>query len=245
MASKKSLPVKDNSSKSTTTSSWDFLAKSVRIALKNYEQIFILFLLPSLFYVLAMIYLESKKISFSHLHLTNHQLIGAGSFGIWLIFSIINFTPSLYFRLEAAKHYVAPSIKECYQNGFKVFFKVLFTMILSSLLIGVGLLAFLVPGVLFFRRYWLAPYFALDNPDLTIMEIMAKSANETKYLSGYIFSTAGVMILVSLVISYFFALLTAASAVGSVLSFVFGYSVLFLPALRYLDLTGYKIKSKT
>jgi hypothetical protein len=100
-----------------------------------------------------------------------------------------------------------------------------------SLLIGIyvllGFIAFIVPGLIFIRRYYLAPYVMLDK-DLSIREAMKESDRLTKPYSGAVWGLIGVSILLSLT--------SILPLFGWILSFVLTVSYSVAPALRYQEL---------
>ena len=103
----------------------------------------------------------------------------------------------------------------------------LFLLIISmGIIIGVGLILFIVPGLIFLRRYYLAPYFMIDQ-NLGVMESLRRSAAMSKPISSYIWGVIGLMVLLS-VPSFF-------SDIGSLVSLVLlaGYSV--APAILYFE----------
>jgi len=218
--------------------SWQLVPISIRIAFHNYEQILFLFFIPALISVLSFNYLGSSfdtaKISF-----TPHQMIGVYILSISLVISFINFPASIYFRVQTVKYNKNLTIATCYRKGYKLFVKVWLVEIVTYFLIIVGMIALIVPGVIFFRRYWLSPYYAVDNSNLSIKEILKKSASESKDQAYNIYATGGLVILISL----FLSLIFGSSTIGMVFVYLLGYGILFLPVLRYSAMTPKKAKS--
>ena len=212
-------------------SSWLLVPISYRLALKNYEQILILFFLPTLIFILATLYF-GNTLSVVQKNFTTRQLIGFGLALVWLILSLFNYPASTYFRLRAAQNQTPPSIGDCYREGLKVFWKVLVTEIVFWILVLVGLALLIVPGVIIFRRYCFANFYSVDHPELSLRKIFHQSAETTASFVYHIYGTFGVMILFELVASILFG----TSVFGYLLLYLTGYSVLFLPALRYLEI---------
>lgn len=223
----------DNSS--SLTPSFSLLPKSYRLALKTYEQIAILFFIPSLLGTLGDIYASSLKYTqFVHFQLTNAQLIGLILLIVWVVLSLINFSPSVYFRVESSKDREPPTLKECYSIGFKKAAKILLSEIAAILIIAIGTIAFIIPGVLAFRRYIFSAYYAADNPQLSIRDILDKSAQETKPYSASVYATFGVVILYSFMLEY----ILGGFAIGSIIIIILNYLILFLPVLRYQEIVS-------
>ena len=222
------------------STSWSLVVTSYNLALKSYEQIAILFLLPSLIYILSINFI-GPNFNPIRTTLSSHQFIGVYLLIVWAIVSLINFSASTYFRVITAKTAKAPSLVECYREGSKIMIKVLTVQMLSILVIGLGFMALIVPGVIFFRRYWFCSFYTISHPNLTIREIFNKAANETKPFANYLYATASLILLINLTIG----ILIGGSPIGDVFVFLIGYSILFVPSLRYQEITSYKIKKQT
>jgi hypothetical protein len=194
-----------------------------------------LFFLPALLSILSFNFIGTKvkPIDLINLNFNSHQMIGVYILGLAFLISILNYPASIYFRVKSAGDKSSPSITECYRKGFELFLKVWEVEIVSYLLIIGGLVLLIIPGVIFFRRYWLSPYYVIENSNLPIKEILKKSELETKPYASYVYSTAGVAFLVTLLSSF----LVGASTVGLIAEYIIGYSVLFLPVLRYEEIT--------
>jgi len=99
--------------------------------------------------------------------------------------------------------------------------------IVMGLVIGVGFLLLIVPGLIMLRRYFLAPYVMLDK-NTGIREAMDKSAELTKLNTGAIWGVLGVMLL--------FGLVNIIPIIGGLASFVLGGLYSLAPAMRYHQL---------
>ena len=218
------------------TSSWDNVVPSITLAIKNYEQIAILFLLPSLFLILGSHFLGDPFIQKSKLvlnaHLNTQQEIGLILVVVWLLLSIINYPPAIYFRLKAVETDKSPSLTDCYRNGLKLFGRVWLSQIISWIIILVGIILLIIPGVVFFRRYILSPYYAAKYPNLKLVEIFRRSANQSKPFANYIYSTFVIIILINFVLSDILGPFT----LGQVAAYILSYTVLFLPSLRFSEI---------
>ncbi len=101
--------------------------------------------------------------------------------------------------------------------------------LLVGLYITVGLIFFIIPGLIMLRRYFLAPYVMLDKK-VGIKEAMDQSAAMTKPFSGAIWGVFGVMILIGLT--------NVIPFIGWMIAFVLGMLYSVAPALRYEELKG-------
>jgi hypothetical protein len=100
--------------------------------------------------------------------------------------------------------------------------------LLSGLLIVIGLIFLIIPGIIMLRRYFLAPYVMLDNDTIGVWDAMEKSASMTKKHSRSIYSIIGVMILISMA--------GVVPLIGWMISFVLAFFYSVAPALRYQEL---------
>lgn len=219
-------------------SSWELVPLSLRLAIKNYEQIAFLFFLPSLIMILGLFYLGNFTLNIHNVLdpvLSSSQAIGIVLMLLWVIVSIINFPPSIYFRLHASVDNKSPSIATCYREGFNNFFKVWLCELISILLIIIGFFAFLLPGVLIFPRLILAPYYAMDKPKLSIKQILSITSKQASRFTYPIYGTYGIIILLGFVSE----IILGTYLISAVLIVIISYIVLFMPALRYLEITKF------
>jgi hypothetical protein len=105
-------------------------------------------------------------------------------------------------------------------------------IVITLIVIG-GLFLLIIPGIIFIRRYYLAPYVMIDK-DVGIKEALAESSALTKQNTGAVWGVIGVTILISLVGIIPF--------IGSLIAFGLGSLYSLAPAMRYLQLK--KLASK-
>jgi len=115
------------------------------------------------------------------------------------------------------------SYKEALQNGRQFALRLVGLGFCAGVLILLGLLLFIVPGIFMYRRYILAPYYLVDK-NLGIFDAMRQSAADSKEFSGPVWGLVGVTILLSLVGNI--PIIGLAASVGQIL-----YA--FAPAKRY------------
>ena len=152
---------------------------------------------------------------------------------VGICWTLISSAPALYFQLQAARgrH---PGIWESYKRGLWLLPRLIGLTIMTGLFIIGGLLLFVIPGIIFFRRYFLAPYYMIEH-NLGIRESLARSARDSKAYSSSVWGTLALTFLVfplgSSVASLIFP------PFGGVLSIVIGSLYLFGPAIRYKEIT--------
>ncbi len=113
--------------------------------------------------------------------------------------------------------------KTCKQIGFRM----LALYIAVGLIVAVGLILFIVPGLIFARRYFLAPYIMIDKK-VGVGQALEQSAALSKINPGSIWGIFGVMFLI--------ALLGIVPFIGGLLAFSVGALYSVAPAMRYQQL---------
>lgn len=124
-------------------------------------------------------------------------------------------------------------VLECFKRGLKKFFPLMGLSLASSVVIVLGLLALVVPGLMFMRGLLLAQYYLIDT-DLGIVGSMKQSYQDSKPVSAWIWGLIGVIIGISLIGS----VLARLPVVGQLLSLAVVYPYIFAPALRYMEVSG-------
>jgi hypothetical protein len=98
--------------------------------------------------------------------------------------------------------------------------------LVTGLVILVGLLLLIVPGIFMIKRYILSPYYLVDK-NLGIFEAMNQSAKDAKQFSGPVWGMLGVMLLLSL--AGIIPIIGWAASIAQLL-----YT--FAPAKRYVEI---------
>ena len=117
------------------------------------------------------------------------KIVNAG-FGITYkvqnpIAAILNAVISIFFLLGAISYFMRiargeePELKELFSKG-SIFLKVLVSSILAGLLITLGSILFVIPGIILAFAYSMIEYIYIDNPDIGITEVMKKSREMMK-----------------------------------------------------------------
>lgn len=99
--------------------------------------------------------------------------------------------------------------------------------IVMGLIITVGLILLIIPGLFFLRRYILAPYVMLDRK-LSIRESLNESAELSQANTGAVWGVIGVMFLIGLI--------NIVPVLGGLVSFMIGSLYSVAPAIRYQQL---------
>jgi hypothetical protein len=113
--------------------------------------------------------------------------------------------------------------KTCRQIGLRMFGLYLIT----GLIVVVGFILFIIPGIILARRYFLAPYIMLDKKT-GIRESLERSAALSKLNTGSIYGIFGVLVVI--------ALIGIIPFIGGIIAFGVGALYSIAPALRYQQL---------
>jgi hypothetical protein len=169
----------------------------------------------------------------SELAQTPRQRVGIGMFGVGSLWSLLNFAPSVYFRLQIAAG-KSPSLGTCYRRGLPHFWRLIGVNLLIGMVLFIGFVLFIVPGfillLLFVRRYYLVYYYLVDRR-LTIGQALRQSHQETAGIGGVIWGTAGVL----LTFGFMAIVLNLITYVGMVAAIFLQLVCACLPALRYQE----------
>lgn len=147
--------------------------------------------------------------------------------------SVLTITAGFYLELKAAKG-DSPTTSEAFNSSLRYFWRTMGLMMLISIIIILGLFALIIPGIVFIKWFFLAPYF-LVGQDMGIKEAMKASKAASKGNGNAIFAVVGVMALLSL-----FSLIPI---FGGFISLVLVTLYACAPALRFYEITGKKLKS--
>ena len=96
--------------------------------------------------------------------------------------------------------------------------------IVMSVLIVVGLILLIIPGLILIRRFFFAPYVMIDK-NTGIKDSLNESAALSKLNTGAVWAVIGVMLLIGLA--------NIIPIIGGLASFAFGSLYSVAPALRY------------
>jgi hypothetical protein len=204
------------------TSSWEHLRTSASLVRRYAEQVVVLSIAPALLVQLGALLQPGHK--------TLGLAIGAAG-GLWLLLN----TPVLYYFEVAAIRGKAPSIMGAYREGLQHFWRMLGLICITSVLIMLGLLLFIVPGAILLRRYLLAPFYLVDR-GLGVRAAMAQSARDSVPAAPYIWATIGVVLLVSLGTAIASQAFRFVPGLPEVITAILSVIVMFMLPLRYLEL---------
>lgn len=147
-----------------------------------------------------------------------------------LVWSIL-FAPALIYAQLRILQGDSITFSEAARQGFSFFWRLVGLYILMGLIVLGGLILLIVPGLIFIRRYCLAPYYLIDQ-NLSIRESLRRSAESTKPVSGFIWG----VILVELLIGLAGGIISTMTFVGLILGTIVTFVYSFALPLRYMEL---------
>jgi hypothetical protein len=142
-----------------------------------------------------------------------------------LLIEIIIGAPLVYTIVKSAQG-ITVSLSEAFKEGFGYVWRFYGLVISLVVIIGLGFILIIVPGVFLLKRYYLAPY-AMFSENLGIKESMKRSAQLGKDHDG-VWGVIGVQALISL-----FSIIPI---IGWLISTVGGISYICAPAIRFEQL---------
>ena len=222
-------------------SAFDLFGKSFEAVKRNINTFSVLWLLPLMSMLGSTLWERSNRSEqdqwaslgglFNFAGLPRSAVVSMVSFGIILF--IIMFVLTLFIQamtyalqLEAANG-KTPGFDFLWQQAKKYWFRLFGLSLVVGVLMILGFLLLIVPGLIVLRRYFLAPYILIDK-DLSISQAMEESAKLTKPNSRAIWGVIGVSILL--------ALPSIIPVVGPIIAFLLGAAYSVAPALRYEEL---------
>ncbi len=137
------------------------------------------------------------------------------------------FAPGItYTALQGAKGHKV-DFNSAFNTGLHFFWRLLGVTILSAIIIIVGFICLIVPGIFMLRRYYLAPYYLLDR-DLGVIETLKVCGQESKRFTAPILYVFCVQLLFGLI----FIIPILGWIAGAILTVMY-YNA---PAIRYLEI---------
>ncbi len=168
-------------------SAFSLFQPSSQLVLKNLTTFFIILMLPAAYFALLERFFNPKTAN-------NHVGVWIGLAAVGLIYNLVVFAAIPVLELRVVQG-LRLGVVEAVKLGWRYFWRLLGLYIVIGAVIFVGLVLFIVPGIIMIRRYTLAAYFLVDQ-DIGIFEAMRRSAAATKGYSGAIWGLIGVQMLI-------------------------------------------------
>jgi hypothetical protein len=213
--------------------SFELFGPSKDVVFKNLDTLLWILVLPLLYFMfinLASYFVngpswERNTTVSAEFTLITTLLIVIGAFITLMLY------PALQFTLLKGAQGKKVSLGEAWQGGLKYFWRIIGLSLAVGLIVTFGLILFIIPGLIFLRRYYLSPFYLIDK-NIGIGEAMSLSARDSKPVSGYIYGLFGVQVV--------FGLIGAVPLVGNIISTVLAALYSAGPALRYEEIKKLK-----
>lgn len=223
--------VKTSTNKPELTGAFDLFPKSYAIVTKNWKIFGLLYILP-----LLSVFPEFNNnnsaaslnpfANFSDGSIVAAITLGVLLFVVFVVLSIIN--QGLLYVLELQTSMGKnPTFSDVWARAKGKLWRFVGLSLIVGLTIAAGLLLFIIPGLIFIRRYILSAYYMFDK-NLSISDAMKQSSKDSKPYAIHIWSIIGVMILLSLI--------AVVPVIGGLLSLVLVALYSVAPAIRYQEL---------
>lgn len=185
------------------TPSWNFFPTSARLVWNQSYSVFWLLLIPSILAIIGQTRLDSllvssfpdpTKVNLSELIqlISSQGQTALAILGIAAIWSLLVYPATMVFATRAVRGEKDQPLGYLLASR-KYFWRLYGLAILVNVVIFFGLLALIVPGLIFIRRYILSPYYLVER-DLGILESMKLSSKLSKNHKKETWGTIGVVI---------------------------------------------------
>lgn len=207
------------------TSSWDLITPSVELAKRNIMPVIFLSFFPAFFVGVATTITGDDYSKFLHPSGTIlSALILLAAAYIW---TLLAYPGYLYMQSRAIRGEQL-AVWPSFVHGIKRILPLIGLYIISSLMIIVGLILFIIPGLIILRGTYIASFYVIDGR-MGPIEAIKASLKATAPVSGWIWGTIGVGFLIGIGA----VLLSAIPYVGVLLGTAIGYIYAFAAAIRY------------
>lgn len=208
------------------TPSWNLLTTSFKLLFRNFWLVFALTIAASIATSIEMP---------TYGEVTQAELDMRGGLALLafagLVWSILFMPAWVYAQVQLSRG-KSVTFGEAAREGFPRLWRVIGLYVLLGLIIIGGLLLFIVPGLIFIRRYCLAPYYLVDK-DLPILESMHRSSAATRPISGYMWGVLLVNVVFGIIGSAFARPeVVIGVIIGTIVTFIYSFA---LP-LRYAEI---------
>lgn len=218
------------------TSSIDFIRPSLQLLKDNIWPFLYLFFVPNLIATVGIVLAINIDMAANSLIWDDRTKVGLMLFGTGLLWSLATYPGVIIAQMQAI-HGKEPTAFDCFKQGLKYIFPMLWLNVLRSTAVFFGILALIVPGLFIIRSFYLAEYYLIDRK-LGAMESLKTSRAESLPNAGYIWGTIGIVMLFGV----FSNAVVNIPVAGYVLAQAIALLYIFGPALRYQEITQLKLK---
>lgn len=210
------------------TPSWDLVQPSIKLLKDNIWPVFYLSFLPGLIAAVGLVLsgvsetAAGQDVTFGSREAAGLSLALLG--GLWSLLAY----PGFYYLQSRAIQGRNVEAMEAFKAGLPRLLPLIGMSIVGGLLILIGLLALIVPGLILIRGFFLAPYYVVDQK-MGPIEALKASFQDSRPHAGWIWGVIGVEIAFGLAA---FAV-GLVPVLGTLISMAISYIYIFAPAIRY------------
>lgn len=165
-------------------------------------------------------------------------VLGGGLIIVLLLLAVNFFLFTMATSLEAkSSGGKKPDFSELFNDGKRFFFPLLGLMIIMVIVIGIGFLLLIIPGIIAVGRLSMAPYIMVDKK-VGIEEALKQSNELGKKYFGKVWAAVLVMILITAILVGLLEIIPILGPLAGV-AVAIAFSVVL--ALRYQQLKGHKV----
>lgn len=159
---------------------------------------------------------------------------------LFLIMSFILYAMQLLIQLQSVRGHKI-TIGQSFNSLKGKYLRLVGNSLIVGILVGVGLLLLVFPGLYLFRKYCLSPYFIIDK-NAGVFESLTLSAEVTKQYSGAIWGTIGVFVLIAIL---GIAVASVIPFLGNIFSSLVMVVAAMLFACRYQEMVAHNHSGHT
>lgn len=219
------------------TPSWDLVKPSVALVKKYIWHVLYLSFLPSLLVVAGLaLYSGGQEFLFEPVTtIEPRHAAGIVLVLLAMLWSLVVLPAFMYLQLQAIDG-KEPGVWECVRKAIRHLPALIGMYIVATVLIIMGFIAFIIPGLLLIRGFMLAPYYIVDQ-NMGPAQALRQSYRDSRSVSLYIWGIIGVTMVFALLGS----ILGIIPVFGSVISLAVGYIYVFAEPMRYVEVVRGKL----
>lgn len=203
--------------------SWSLVSPSVDLLKQNLWPTIYLSFLPALVLTAGLVVMQSGQTA----NVPDREMAGRIILILAAVWAIVTYPAFTYLQARAI-HGDRPTVMESFRKGLPRLLPLILMSLLAGLLIVLGLIALIIPGLILIRGFMLAPYYVVDK-GMGPVEALKQSYKDSTPVSAFIWGVIGVELAFALVGGLFAAI----PVIGQLIALAFSYPYIFAPALRY------------
>ena len=211
--------------------SYDLIRPSIRLIRENIWAVLYLNFFPNLLLIVGLVLASSITDQNPPItHYDTRTSLGLALAFAGALWALLAYPGLILLQIKAAagEH---PTPMACFKQGLPRLLPLIFMSILAVLLVMLGFIALIIPGLILIRGFYLAPYYIVEQ-NIGPVEALKKCFADSKPNAGYIWGVIGVTIGFAAMSSF----VGRVPVAGYMLSLLVGLVYLFAPVLRYTEI---------